>query len=168
MFHIDKNSEIYFYGYSEFEKTKIQYSHMMAEGYNVKGFIDQRAKELRREIPCWTMKEFIDKKNDNKKIIIIFLLQNGSQHEDIVSHLSSEGYEKILFLPFNIDTEGKRIMYQKYNSFLEEDYEMLFDIPEVSDMLRNKIRTRHLVRSGRQSVIYFVPTEMLYSENPCY
>ena len=43
MFDIEKNSEIYFYGYSQFDLVRDKYSTVLSEGYNVKGYIDKKA-----------------------------------------------------------------------------------------------------------------------------
>lgn len=166
MFCIDKNSEIFFYGYPQFDFVKEKYFYMLSDGYKVMGFIDRRAQELKKEANCFSIEEFIKNNKNNENIVVIFLLQNGSRHEEIARRLLAEGYTKILFLPFNIDTKEKKKMYEKYNLFLEGDYGSLNEIPETDKVLLFPTQPRQQARNGKKWDIYFVPEELLFSYNP--
>lgn len=165
MFDIEKNSEIYFYGYSQFDLVRDKYSTVLSEGYNVKGYIDKKAYEVRKIVPCWLMEEFIYKNKGNENIVIIFLLQNALQHEEVARSFVAEGYKKILFIPANIESEERKKMYGIYNAFLEGEYGKLCNIPDGDEVLKERTLNRVLARTGEKWLIYFVPTELLFSYN---
>lgn len=163
MYKIDKSSEIFFYGYSQFDLVVDKYILMLSSGYNIRGFIDKRAREIGGRVPCMLMGEFISKNRGNTDVVIIILLQNGMQHEKIAESFFDEGYKKILFLPADMDTLNKTKMYAKYNAFLEGEYNELCDIPEVNIVLEKEGKIRQIVKQGGAWYTCYVPTEILYS-----
>ncbi|MCM1258665.1 MAG: hypothetical protein NC307_12525 [Roseburia sp.] len=170
MFDIEKDSEIYFYGYSQFDLVKDKYSSMLAEGYKIIGFIDKRAYDVRKIVSCWSPEEFFRIHRNNQDIVIVFLLQNGLQHEKIAENFIEEGYKKILFLPSDMETEAKRKMYGIYNAFLEGEYKNLCGIPEANEVLRESTVCRQISNVGEKWITCFVPVELLFSygENQLY
>ena len=163
MFDIRKDSEIYFYGYSQFDLVKDKYNAMSLEGYKVKGFIDKRAQEMRKTLPCWLMEEFINDNRGNENTVIIFLLQNALQHEEIAYSLLEKGFKKMLFIPLDMDTEEKRKMYELYNAFLGGEYKNLNNIPESDLVLTDGSVCRETAKIWGKWLTYFVPAELLFS-----
>lgn len=163
MFNIEENSEIYFYGYSRFDLVKDKYNSMLSEGYKVRGFIDKKADEIRKTMPCWSVEEFIYGSRGKENVVIIFLLQNAMEHEGIVRSFIAEGYKKILFIPATMNSKERRKMYEIYNIFLEGGYRELCNIPNGDEVLEEKPICRELVRTGENWLTYFVPAELLYS-----
>lgn len=163
MFDIEETSEIYFYGYSQFDLVRDKYSTMLSEGYKAKGFIDKKAHEIREAVPCWLMEEFICANRENANIVIIFLLQNALQHEEIARIFVAEGYKKILFIPADMGSEERRKMYGIYNTFLEGEYSKLCNIPDGDEILKERHTCRELARTGEKWLTYFVPSELLFS-----
>lgn len=163
MFDISRDSEIYFYGRSKFDMVADKHTAMESEGYRVKGFIDRDAKKINREVPCWSLREFLEKEKNNENAVVIFLLQNAQQHEEIACRFVSEGFGNILFVPSRMDTEEKKKMLRTYNSFLEGDYESLCDIPKAGCVLSRGMVCTKPVQTGKKYDIYFVPAELLFS-----
>lgn len=180
MFNIQKNSQILFYGYSQFDSVKHKYQEMTQLGYQVLGYLDQNAKILQEHIhiPCWTVLNMPYSGEQKKDIVVIVLLQNGFLHESVGEMLFGHGFTKILFLPKQMDTSYKKIMIQKYNSFLESEYDTLYGIPEWSELVEahSMEKEKVVLKYGKKTCTALVPIELLFSypqedgkeENICF
>lgn len=179
MFDIQKGSQIVLYGYSQFDTVKDKYGEMQKLGYEMLGYIDQNAEMLRKrmQIPCWTIENFPHNAESRKAIIVILLLQNGRKHEEVAKNLYDSGFEKILFLPHSLNTACQKEMFQKYNFFLKNEFDVLKAIPERKDMGAEKIQTEDgILRRGEKNLTVTVPLEILFTyasedgkeENICF
>lgn len=179
MFEIDKNTKIVFYGYSKFDTVRAKYQEMNGLGYQILGYLDQKADEI---VPCigevcWTMEEFPYSEEMRKDIVVILLLQNGRLHEKVVEDLHRIGFEKVLFLPEKADTMSKNCMLQKYNSFMRSEYTSLYSIPDWNDIFEeDAVTNTEFLIQGEKNCTVFVPIELLFTyaledggeENICF
>ena len=179
MFEICKDSKVVFYGYSQFDTVQFKYQEMYSLGYQVIGYLDQRAEEIAPyiNVSCWTKEDFPYSQKERKDVVVILLLQNGRLHEGIAEGLHSYGFEKLLFIPEKIDTLQKKQMVQKYNSFIRSEYTGLTNIPEWDDIFGNSCRENNeFLRYEEQNCTVYVPVELLFTyeledggeENICF
>lgn len=129
MFDLTTDSEILLYGYSRLDFAINKYDELKHAGYKVLGYIDKNAENIKKEIsiPIWQLDEIaVDKKN----IIVVIMLQNGRIHPQIAQMLYENGFSKIIYLPEKIRSYNEKVMYDRYNLFLEQDFSRLKDIPQ--------------------------------------
>lgn len=169
MFDVDKNRQILFYGFSQFDMVRNKYRDMLECGYHVLGYIDKNAENIRKyeKVPCWNIESLPFEKDKRREMIIVILLQNGQIHEEVALHLEKEGFFNILFLPASLETKEQKHMCTVYNFFLEGDYGQLKNISEVQFIVKRILSRRQIIQSSKNSKIVFVPTEILfmYQEN---
>lgn len=163
MFDIQRGIPIVFYGYSQFDTVKEKHLEMQKLGYQVLGYIDQNAHELKkRHVTSWTVNEFPYHSRDRKGIIVILLLQNGRIHENVAESLHKNGFEKILFLPRNGCTDLRKRMIHLYNLFLKSEYDALNDIPLWSELSEKEPEDLTILQKDEKSITTFVPIELLF------
>lgn len=150
MFNISKECDILLYGYSKLDFAINKFDELHEAGYNVLGYIDRNAKELKKEIniPVWSLDELT---GQMKEAVVILMLQNGMLHPKVAQSLHLIGFEKIIYLPENIKSYEEKMMYDRYNLFLEQDFEKMLDIPLYEEL-----------QTGQQKNIPFVCTEGIY------
>lgn len=165
MFDIQKESRIVLYGHSQFDIVKDKFRELKERGYQVLGYIDQRAKEIETYVqaPCWTVEDFPVGLKERQDIVIILLLQNARMHESIVSSLCGRGFKKFLFIPEKADTSEKTCMVQKYNAFIRSEYDELMGIPEWDSLCLNSVKGgKRFLKCGKERCTLLVPVEMLF------
>lgn len=179
MFDISKGSRIVLYGYSQFDLVKDRYDVMRKLGYLMIGYIDQTAKrlEMPSHIPCWTLDSFPYQRKEREQIVTILLLQNGRTHEQIAKTLHDSGFDKLLFVPEQTNTFCKKRLFQKYNAFIQQEYEELTDIPEWKDLCKPEPYTvPEFLRCSKHHCTVQVPAELVFTytlenneeENICF
>lgn len=138
MFDLTKDSEILLYGYSRLDFAVNKYDELKYAGYKVLGYIDKNAENIKKEIsiPIWQLDEIaVDKKNT----IVVIMLQNGRIHPQIAQMLYENGFSKLIYLPGKIKSYNEKVMYDRYNLFLEQDFSRLKDMPQYTRLQEKEI-----------------------------
>lgn len=161
MFDLTKDSKILLYGYSRLDFAVNKYDELKRAGYKVLGYIDKNAKNLISEIsiPIWQLDEItVDKRNT----IVVVMLQNGRIHPQIAQMLYENGFSKIIYLPEKIRSYNEKVMYDRYNLFLEQDFSRLKDIPQYIRLQEEGINSEKSCCTEGLYVIKKIPVKDLY------
>lgn len=121
---LKKNRPIYLYGYSQFDLVRDKATILRQNGYQVLGYIDQKAPLLRnnQKETILSLEEIPENRNERKRIQIVILLQNALQHSQVKEELFCAGFRDVLSIPLRIETEDDKNMLYSYECFLENDF----------------------------------------------
>lgn len=128
-FDLQKNSVIWIYGAGN--KGEKFCKNLMEAGYQVAGFLDNRANSLteiygRRVVPPYEATRFVSQED-----VVIISLENGLQQEWVAEKLAAEGLRKLIYLPMHIKQSllVRRQYRENYACLLESDFEHIKRIP---------------------------------------
>lgn len=103
-FFLQKNSKIIIYGAGE--RGMSLKEKLIERKFNVIGYFDQR-KELKRDIPVYSLEYFDILDKDKSNIVVMISLSNGALHKKICKSLYYRGFFKLVFLPINYPSDFK-------------------------------------------------------------
>lgn len=167
MFSILANDRVMFYGYPTYHHMKERCSELQQWGVHCLGYLDKNAQAISRKTGMkniWTIDTLILDEISRKDTIIILLLQNGRIHGQIAEELYRKGFEKVLFVPRNLDSIWDKKMCNAYNLFWEGDFGQLKNIPERSDWGKPMNADNHILTTGRYTT-QKIPVSDIYTDN---
>jgi len=104
--------------------------------YNVVGFIDKRADEIKNQygLPVWKVDSILPYKKED--VLIVICVKNIFEHEKIVSQLIENYYTKIIFKPLQAMKQETKIDYASIDNnyrkiFNDEDPNMQYDLESI-------------------------------------
>lgn len=163
-FDVDKETRIVLYGFSNIAKK--QWEELRRQGYFVEGVIDRNAEAYSAPegIALYTPEAFFKAFRKQKDIVIPICLNNGMQHEKVVSMLAEGGYKRCIYIPMDADAgfEFMKDMQRAYAYFMEGRYERLKGIPvsgiakagsEQEDLPERNISETETANSGAGDLI---------------
>lgn len=173
VFKIDKNSKILIYG-AVANGQKIC-NAFKGEGYNIVGFIDKRACEIKQVfgLPIWTL-ENIPK---FKEVVVIITIKNVFEHCKIVRDLIDKGIHNIIYCPkvskSIYDNESIKKMSSIYNKIINLKDEVnkkeitqlnLNFIPKTKEITLYEFKDYGLINKiENDMLIAYIPVEMIYT-----
>lgn len=152
---------ILLYGENFFAKQT--YRCLEENGYNVKGYIDQKyLNKYEGEIIRIGPDNVKMLTGEGRDYIVIICLQNGLQHEKVAEILYSKGMDKIIYLPMSIGgTLREQEIYRRiYRSIQEFHYEEIEEVPVYSKM-ENELLL--IIDKGKWGISFWCPMEYLHS-----
>lgn len=164
MFEINKKTSIMLYGYSS--RGIPIYKQMKKAGYHVKGFFDRNAEKLRKMGPAdiWTVQEYdtIDK----EAVVVVICFENAIEQNKVAEYLFQNGFGKIVYLPMGTEYRQDIAMQMRkmYNFLLEENYEMLKEIPEYEEM-KAECNVWSIIKKENGYYTVWIPIEYVYTDN---
>jgi len=161
MFNLTKESNILLYGYSKLDFAINKFQELKKAGYRVLGYIDKNADDLKEylSIPVWKLSELTE---NMKESIVIIMLQNGRLHPSVAQMLYSVGINKIIYLPQDLKNPVNKVMYDRYNLFLEQDFEKLIDMPLYGEIDNKLHKNSNFQVTEGIYVTRKIPIEFLY------
>lgn len=174
-FKVDKETQIVLYGLSNIGKR--QCKELLRQGYSVAGIIDRNAEAsgAPENIALYTPQAFFEAFRGRNDIVIAICLNNGIQHEKVISMLAAEGYRKYIYIPMDADAgyNFMAAMQKAYSYFMEGRYERLKEIP-VYGMSEDdgteggadeKIDEDGIIDEDEDTVTFLCRTDVLFSAN---
>ena len=168
LFELNRKSRILLYGAASI--GGILFKKLSDEGFNVVGFIDKRAEEIKHYYnrPVYTIFEGPANKQE---CIVLIAVKNVFEHTRIASDLRREGYEKIVYRPYralNGDSSGTYgLMNQCYTDLTLADLSEIskVQIPVVNDddFLGTEITGVSHVEKMDKYLVY-VPVTMVFTD----
>lgn len=112
-FVFDQQSLVWIYGAGA--GGTLLYKKMNENGYQIQGFIDQRAEEMKKvyHLPVYSLEQWVQQ-NFSKQIIMIVSVKNVFEHSRIARTLLQHGVRNIIYKPYavlkgNITQESKKL-----------------------------------------------------------
>ena len=103
----------------------------MRDGYNVRGFSDRAAAEIRicDGLPVYSVIELKNIFLPNN--IVAIVLNNGMHHDDVAEQFFRQGIDKIVYSPMRIQTtyEHRQFMRRMYKFLLTGEFDMIKSVP---------------------------------------
>lgn len=169
-----KNSEYYYtitlktpiflYGYTKYAQGIAD--SLISMSYNVKGYIDNRAKRMDQDgnLPVYSPDDIEKWRVCSSEIVVILCLQSIITQEKVADYLWKKGINRIIFVA---DTRGKdyhlasemRHVYQKI--CMKEDLKG-GGIPKYDAMFKNK-QSIHVIKRFDEYVCILCPIHLIYT-----
>ena len=172
-FDFSKKSKIIIYGAGYIGKQHA--NALLSEGYNVVGFVDIRAKELRsvrvrvgsseQEIPVVSRDDIQKISNSDEYLkdeIIIIAIRNIVEQEHLAKHLAEKGFKKLIY--YKTETPEK-----------ERPFYDAFEHIQFSKMKKTKCslyedslslyKETQIIKEESDEVIVWLPVEMLFVDD---
>ena len=165
-FDIKKNTPIYLYGASTLGISAA--GLLLKNGFNLRGVIDRRAKELEYEgFEVITVEEFYGRP-DYKEVVVIICFNNGNLHETVAAELFSMGVKKMLYLPMKKGRtlEDRHIRRVAWRDMTSEAHIEISEIPECTSLDFGDYLTANLrvIRRTEGKVTFYCPAEFIHSQ----
>ena len=129
---------------------------MLNNGYNVKGFIDRNANEIKlcNDLPVYltiNISEVLDKED-----IVAIILNNGMHHDTVADSIFQNGINKIIYSPMkiNFSYEYRQLLRRKYRMLIRGIYENVIDIPTYNKIKENHIR---IINAENKNICFWCP-----------
>lgn len=167
-FVFNKHSRIVLYGAATI--GILLYERLSYGGFNIIGFIDKRADELKDHNgkPVYAISDEIDCKED---VIVIVAVKNVFEHSRIAKQLKRNGWRKIIYIPYNSlngkGSEDEQRLYDIYNIISDSRNRNLieFEIPYVNETSSIGISMEGMKNIGESGEkIVYVPSTMLFTD----
>lgn len=162
---VKKDSGIYLYGAASI--GIIVYNNLIKNEIKINGFIDKRAKEIKSfcGLPVY---ELTDPKISRTDIVYLSV-KNVFEHEEIKNLLAKEGYQYIIYKPYNslLGTGTKEenelaILYDELFQGSLSNQNQLVCINELQD---GGTHDYAIVKEAENSVVVNIPVEFIYTND---
>lgn len=159
-FTFTREKPIWVYGYKDHSREL--YAMLEESGYQMRGFLDKRADELKS---C-TMYNIAapDRKYGDDDVIIINLSSNVS-HLQVAEELSQRGCINIIFFPAGemFDRKKAQIIRKVYVDLLNKKIPFSqLQLPTYSELVM-KGEDCNIIRKNSTNVVFWCPSELIYS-----
>ena len=167
-FEFSKKTNIILYGAASI--GHLIFENLTYKGYNVIGFIDQRANELSSFIdrPVWALEEIPIELLNNTNTIIIISIKNVFEHEEIVKQIISKGIFNIIYKPYNILQGGgsdyERKISKIYDAILNNQFNEIYVIPQIR-AIKYECKDYALIKEIDDFVLAYIPVEFIFTNN---
>lgn len=165
MITVDKDSGIYLYGAASI--GAIVYKNLLKNDIRIKGFIDKRADEIQNfcGLPVF---EFT-----NPKILrsdIVFLaVKNVFEHEEIKNMLVQEGYQYIIYKPYNSLLGNGSFEETQLSEWYDELFEGTIlnegQLICVNDLKAESLHDYAVILENDKNVVANIPVEFIFTNN---
>lgn len=161
-FTIEKSAEIWIYGYGALGQNCTK--QLEQTGYYIRGYIDQRAKELscvcEKNILCPTE---LSSNMVSQEVIVIICLQNGLSHEKIAHNLYQSGINKLVYLPMEINKSLylRQLLRRAYKEVMQGGDIENIQIPRYDG--KECLGEIVLIRENKKRVAFWCSTKLLHS-----
>lgn len=165
-FRLDKKTPIVLYGAATI--GNLLYKHFTQNGYEVKGFIDMRAGEIKDMcgVPVYGM----DDGCLSRDFVIVIAVKNVWEHGRIADELIKRGFYRLVFRPYAC-LEGKggkeekelNSIYDKLTDLTKENVFFEGDVP-LADQYYHREWSVNILEETEEAVTIFVPVTLLYTD----
>ena len=165
-FNLDIDNLLILYGYNNMA-IKL-YKRMTEDGYKISMMVDRRASKLMDEVTV----KMVDIDNvvleyEPDKYVVVVMLYNAVQHDKIAEMFNEKyGINKIIYVPMaDINNDNySNIMRNRYNDFINSEYNNLFDIPYFESRIRDCENCLNIENIGEYIEIS-INAELLFTED---
>lgn len=165
MYHFRNAKEIYIYGASYI--GSVTGRALMNRGIQIKGYIDQRAEEIRacNGLPVYSIPEFQTVATSDA--VIFVAVKNVYYHKEIAKTLHQCGYERIIYKSDHAINGSmaaqEEILDQAYECIYKTGGIPEFEIPTVNPGNGLVWKDNPILRESDEFVTIDVPMEQLYT-----
>ncbi|MCM1251841.1 MAG: ParB/Srx family N-terminal domain-containing protein [Clostridium sp.] len=161
VFDLEIGSSVLIYGAGELGQSIY---NRIKHIYSIKCFIDRTISALRdNSIEIRNLDNISEYTNS----VVLICVHNANWHNEIAEQLYKLGFNKILFLAFSntYQKEASYTMNRLYNLFMEEEYNLLTDIPTYSTVIQ-KTSKEKILRETSSYIVVYCAKELIYSSLP--
>ncbi len=168
LFIIDKQTNIVLYGASAMGLLAYN-SLKRINGYNVIGFIDLRADEIKSQVglPVWDIHSVPFNENEKKNILIVVSVKNVFDHNNIVGKLIDLGFENFIFKPLdNINDATYNSINYNYNCiFNDENVNLKYNLKNINKIFNSNnfdFKDYALIYKENDHIVANIPLASIY------
>lgn len=165
-FFIDKKAKIFIYGAAA--GGTILYRKMQDAGYDIKGFIDNRAKEIKElhSLPVYHMTQLAEKVC-TEEIIVVIAVKNVFEHSRIARTLMKHGIQNIIYKPYAVlkgyANEAQKELFAYHEQLIEHGYCNDGILEKVTYIEQNlDLPKEYLLEDKLDTQTVFVPLPLLF------
>lgn len=135
---------------------------LLASGYKIRGFVDQRAEELQMVQGICVYSMEMAKRHMEKEDVLLVCLQNGLQQELVARQFAEYGIECILYLPMReeLSAEIKSYYRRGYFAMIAGEYKSMCKIPRYSGEQREE---RNVIRHTERMTVFWCDITHIHS-----
>lgn len=164
-FSVNKTKKIFIYGAAA--GGTILYQRMKANGYQVIGFIDKRAEEIRNlcGLPVYTAEQLC-MKYASRQFIVIIAVKNVFEHSRIARALIEHGIQNIIYKPYTVlkgyaDVRQQRL-YDLHEQFICNGSCEEQNVFKAYNMEQQNAPKEYLIKKEAESQVVFLPLPLLF------
>lgn len=168
-FLFSKESKIILYGAASI--GHIMFLGLSEAGYQVIGFIDKRAEEIKEYLgrPVWLLTDVPGDIKNNPDTVVFVSVKNVFEHQTVAEQLTENGFYRIVYKPYHIliddATEKDKRMDMAYEQIFQGHPKEGIRI-DVSEKTGAEYEKDYAVcRQGHADTVALIPVDFIYTND---